>query len=250
SFSPLRMNKIKELNAHVKEYLDEFVEITGKGIISLGYLTPPVLPPHLRFYSNLQDEDFKKYLAENNSFITHGRKFVEKKDDIIFVITRSYPVVLYLKIALDEVSVLEKLVKKLNQFGKVNLIGLNKKNKENKKEKYSLLSTAHTYSVPNDTAVLAVKINDYIKIPVHKVMIYIYDILEKNDCIPYDAEFGFPIPSEVIKIASEDLFFDKESPAELSKEIKKVFTLFRFDIDSIFGYPSMLLEKKYNITDI
>lgn len=247
SFYPLRMEKIDELNHYINEHLPQISKISPKGIVPLGYLVSTDHPPIISYYKNIKNDDFMKKLQQDDSFISHGVKFVKNKEDIIYITTKPYPVVFYLKIAMDEVNVIEKICKKLKKFGKVNIIG---SDNENKNEEYSLLNTAHTYSVPNDTATIAVKINDYLKIPFHKVMIYIYDILDKNDCIPFEAEFGFPIPSEVIKIASEDLFYDKESPAELSKEIEKVLTLFRFDIDNIFGYPSMLLEKKYNITDI
>jgi len=247
SFFPLRMEKIQQLNEYVSAFIPEIAKTTGKGILTLGYLAPKEQPPFRRHYSSMDESEFLKTIKKKPKIVPFGIETIQSKNDIIYVATKPYPVVFYIKIAMDDAEIIDNIFDKLKKYVKQKYT---RKINSAAVDEYPLVCTADVFSVPHDTATIAVKINDYVQIPFHKVMIYIYDVLEKKDCIPFDAEFGFPIPSEVIKIASEDLFYDKESPAELSKEIEEVLRLFRFDNDSFFGYPSMLLEKKYNITDI
>ncbi len=246
SFSPMQIAHIDEMSDIIDEHLKDFSQILRKGIVTFGNLADKNKIPFLKYYLNMEADEFMKRSATEEGFVKYGKEFVKERDDVLLVGVKPFPVVIFIKIAIDRPKVIENLTKKLDKFGKINY--LIHHDKKQIVEEDTVLDMSYTYSVPRDTAVLAIKIKDYVKIPIHKIMIYIYDILDKHGCIPFDAEFAYPIPSEVIRIASKELFDKKVPMAELSKEIKKVLTIFRFDIESIFQYPSMILEKRYNIS--
>ena len=247
SFFPLRHENMDEAKVFVLENLKDLSDVYQKGIIPIGYLATQNNPPFINYYTQMEPEIYQKQIISKKRYLQIGQDFVQSEKNILYVGVKPYSIVIYLKVMIENPAVIDEVCEKLIQFGRINYeYGDN----QNIKEGPSFLKIAHTYSVLKDTVTIAIKVNDYIKMPVHKILIYIYDLLEKNGCIPYDAEFATPIPLEVIKLAGEDLFSDIKSPEDLSREIREVLSMFRFNIESIFEYPSMIIEKRLNLSDI
>ncbi|GAB4167912.1 MAG: hypothetical protein Kow00108_00650 [Calditrichia bacterium] len=230
--NPRKSSDLENLVLNVRKKSLELTDSFERPLIYSGYLKHLSSPRFLPFHKSDIIRSEKKEQFER--YIQTGKKYSEAFPLVIGV--KPFPVVIYIKAALDSPKKLTEIIEKVTSFRSKKL-----------KYHYPLISMTYLLNESLTTATFALKVFDYKILPLHKVMIFIYDLFESEGIIPYQAEFAYPIPMDVIQSAIEDMMGTFSEDLTPTTEILDSFRLFRFDIEEIFEYPSYILEKRYDI---
>lgn len=234
SFNPLRLAELSDLVVYLRKNIQRLNNTIQHPFIYLGYLKHLKSPRYIIFSpEELQKIDFV-HNPKYSKYIQVGKSYLPKRP--IFVGVKPYSILIFIKAAIEDVKGLRIIKSKVGDFFK-----------HPKISNSPLVKFSYVTNEAMTIAKIGLKIIDYYKYPVHKVMIYIYDLFEKHGIVPVEAEFGYPIPRDVIKNAMEDLFTKQDKDVPPSTEILKTLNLFRFNIETIFEYPSYILEKRFEL---
>jgi hypothetical protein len=233
--NPLRIGDLKKTAEFIRENKKRLFNSIQRPVIHSGYLTNEKKPVYFRWHK--PEFVFKGKIKWEQETIPMECNQFQNLPPVYFALS-PYPIIIFIKVAIESAQVLQSLKERLEKFIK---------KKTSKKISVPLLQFSYTTNEAMTIGKIALKISDYKIFPVHNVMIFLYDQFEKINIVPVEAEFGLPVPMDIIQTAIDDLFSNLEAGITPSTEMIKTLTLFRFNIEEIFEYPSYILEKRFDL---